>query len=134
MKKQNSYNFFVELNGDGSGDASGYTDYVFEDSYVYSITATGASIPVAGTLVVATEAVTGAAAKTILSDAVKNAGININPYKLVQDADGADISGEYNQTFVRRGERLKATGSVLGAAGTLYVNITMSNVPLPVTR
>jgi hypothetical protein len=133
MKLQ-TYSFPIELNGDGSGDASGYTDKMLEDSYLFSVTATGASIPVAGTLVLASEAVTGKPATTILSDAVLNAGIDISPYSLVQDAAGADISGEYNQTFVRRGERLKATGSVLGAAGTLYVKVVMANQPLPVTR
>jgi len=132
--KQHTYNFRVELNGDESGDATANFDKVLEDSYVYAITATGASIPVAGTLVIAKTAKTGQPATTILSDAVLDAGIDISPYKLVQGADGADISGEYNQTIVRKGDILTATGSVLGAAGTLYVDVLMSNMPLPVTR
>ncbi|MHC5061991.1 MAG: hypothetical protein ACYTFK_13005 [Planctomycetota bacterium] len=134
MKTQNTYSFRVELNGDGSGDATANFDRVLEDSYIYGVTATGASIPVAGTLVIAKTAKTGQPATTILSDAVVNAGIDITPYKLVQGADGADIAGEYNQTIVRRGDVLTATGSVLGAAGTLYVDVQMSNMPLPVTR
>jgi len=134
MNEQRTYTTRLVLNGDGSGDASGNFDPMVEDSYLYGISAVGASISSVGTLVVRREAATGQPATTIVSDTVANAGIDISPYKLVQGADGADISGEYNQTIVRRGERLQAVGSDLGAAGTLTVQLKFSNKPLPVTR
>lgn len=129
-----TYTTRLTLNGDGSGDATGNFDRLLEDSYLWGVAAVGASIPVAGTLVIAREAAAGQPATTILTDAVLNAGIDIAPYKLVQDQAGANIAGEYNQTIVRKGERLTAVGSVLGAAGTLVVNLKFSNKPLPVTR
>ena len=133
-KRHRTYTTKLVLNGDGSGDATGNFDRLLEDSYLWGVAAVGASIPVAGTLVIAREAASGQPATTILTDAVLNAGIDIAPYKLVQDQAGANIAGEYNQTIVRKGERLTAVGSVLGAAGTLTVNLKFSNMPLPVTR
>lgn len=133
-KRTRTYTTRLTLNGDGSGDATGNFDKMLEDSYLWGVAAVGASIPVAGTLVIAREAAAGQPATTIYTDAVLNAGIDTSPYKLVQDQAGADISGEYNQTIVRKGERLTAVGSVLGAAGTLTVILKFANMPLPVTR
>jgi hypothetical protein len=128
--KQHTYSYPVELNG---ASGSGYTDKVFEDSYLYGIRAKGVT-PGSGTLTIKKEAVGAQPATTIYTSAVATTGLDDAPYKLVQDATGADISGEYNQTVVRRGERLQAVGTVLGAAGTLYVDVLLSNMPLPVTR
>jgi len=130
--QEHSYYFQVELNGDSD---SGYTERLLEDAYLYRITAKATSVAVAGTVVVRTEATPSAGTKNLLSDVVTTAApIFIEPYKLVQDAAGADISGEYNQSFIRRGERLQVVGSDLSVAGTVVVGITLSNIPLPSTR
>jgi hypothetical protein len=128
--EQNTYSYSVELNG---ASDSGYTDKIFEDSYLYGIRAQGVT-PGSGTLSIKKESKGAQPATTIFTSAVSTSGIDDVPYKLVQDATGADISGEYNQTVVRRGERLQAVGTVLGAIGTLYVDILLSDKPLPVTR
>jgi hypothetical protein len=134
MKNLHTYEYPVQFTANASGDGSLFTDKMFQDGYLYSVKATGAGFTGTGTLIVKTEAKTGKPATTWLTDTITAAaGIDISLYNLVQSSTGADISGEYNQRYVRRGERIQVVGDDF-VDGTLYANLTFANYPLPATR
>lgn len=128
-----SYEFEVTLLDDGAGAGSGTTPVMPEDVYLSRFSVVGTNIAVAGTVNLKTQAKTGAAAVTVLQDAVVTS-IDISPYALVQDAAGANIAGEYNQRFIRKGEKLDITSTVMGGNGTMACLVQVTNKPNPVTR
>ena len=133
MSNNHSYEYYVQLLDDGAGAGSGNTDPMQEDCYLSRLRVVGTSIAVAATINLKTQAKTGAPATTLVQDAVVTS-IDISPYALVQDAAGADIAGEYNQRFLRRGDQLDITATTMGGNGTLDCLVEVTRLPNPVTR
>jgi hypothetical protein len=134
MNTLKTYEYQVQVPADASGDGSLFTSPFHTPGFLYRVQARGTGFSGTGTLLIKTEAKTGKPQTTYLDDEITTTtGIDVTLYNLVQDADGADISGEYNQRFVRRGERLEVIGDDF-VDGTLDVVLTIADMPLPATR